>query len=810
MVSLRRVRDGLTRLGGIALIASAALALGSCGGASAPPEPTAMGDADNWPVWGRTDGEQHYSPLDQIDTKSVDRLKLAWHVDLDPENTLTEPVAADGKLFVTTGHSHIRAFDATNGELLWDWDSKTREQSGIELRMGWGPKGIAYWNNRVFVATQDGRIVALDAESGNPIWTKRDFPEGEMRYINGPPRIFDGKLIIGHGGADVSAIRGYASAYDAMTGERVWRFYTVPGSPEENKGDPAQEMAAKTWNGEWWKLGGGGTAWNAFTYDPETDLIYIGVGNGFPYNQALRSPGGGDNLFLASIVAVKADTGEYVWHYQVCPGEQWDCTATQDMTLATLEIDGEERKVIMQAPKNGFFYVLDRATGEYISAEKIAKVTWAERIDENGRPVENPGIRYHGKPGMFELWPGLRGAHSWLPQSYSPRTGLVYIPVIEGGSLIGDENVPMTTPTGLGDFKVNAVPDPDLEDGRASYLKAWDPVTQTEAWRVKLPGNWPGGTMATAGDLVFQGRIDGQFVAYDAKTGEQLWSFATQSPVVAPPITYRVNGKQYVTVITGSGASGGGILSTGLANYRTDYRMPRRILTFALDGEDSVPDFEPAPLEPVADPDYAPDPDLAAQGAVAYGMKGCIACHGWNAVGGGSAPDLRQSPYITDADAFAAVVQEGALLSSGMPGFPELTDGEVAAIRQFLRARAQQMPAELAAAREAAKEEARRGNGSFAGSWDLSIDSPVGEQKAVANLSVDGNRITGTVAASQGSLDVSGTVENGRAKFSGKSNVPFPMTIEYDLVVDGDSLSGKSKSGPFGTFPVSGTRKEEE
>ena len=394
-----------------------------------------LADSD-WQSFGRDGSEQHYAPLDQINLQTVNRLGLAWQYQLPSGNSLTAPVQAEGKLFVISGHSHVHAFAAATGKLLWEFDSKAREKAGRLLRIGWGPKGLAYWNHRVFIATQDGSVVAIDANSGKQLWEALDIDRSEIRNITGAPRVFDGKVIIGHGGGDITPIRGYVTTYDAMTGKRLWRFYTTPNptGPQENA---ALEMAAKTWKGDRFGGGGGGTAWNAFSYDPELNLIYIGVGNGYPYNQLLRSSEGGDNLFLASIVAVKADTGEYVWHYQVCPGEQWDCTAVQDMTLATLTIDGKPRKVLMQAPKNGFFYVVDRATGEFISANNFAKVTWAYRIDQKtGRPVENPGIRYQGK-GMFEMWPGVRGAHSWLPQSFSPRTGLVYLPVIEGASIIG-------------------------------------------------------------------------------------------------------------------------------------------------------------------------------------------------------------------------------------------------------------------------------------------------------------------------------------------------------------------------------------
>lgn len=689
MISVWALRRAATGFAAMAALCFGALGLAGCDRADPRANGAMLADPDEWPSFGRTPGEQHYSPLDQINVGTVRDLSLAWHYDLPSENTLTGPIEADGKVFVTTGHSFIRAFNAATGELLWDYDSQTREQGAFYLRFGWGPKGIAYWNGRVFLATQDGRVIALDADSGEKLWEQRDYPQGELRYINGPPRVFDGKVIIGHGGADMSPIRGYVTAYDAMTGEQAWRFYTVPGNPADGFEDEGLRMASETWTGEYWRHGGGGTAWNAFSYDPDLNLIYIGVGNGYPYNQALRSPDGGDNLFLASIVAVNADTGEYVWHYQVCPGEQWDCVAVMDMSLATLRIDGRERKVLMQAPKNGFFYVIDRETGEFISAEAFARVTWAERIDqETGRPVEAPGIRYHGRPGMFELWPGVRGAHSWLPQAYSPRTGLVYLPVIEGASFIGDEGVDLSGPSaGLG-VRIN--PDPDLPGAYRSFLRAWDPVSQSERWSIELPGNWPGGVMATAGDLIFQGRIDGQIVAYDARNGNEAWSFRTGAPVVAPPISYAIDGRQYVTVLTGSGASGGGLFAAGNVDYRTDYRMPRRVLTFALGGRDSLPETEPAPLVPPEDPDYAANPELERQGAIAYAMSGCLVCHGPNAAGGGAAPDLRISSFPANREAFHAAVG-GSLLSVGMPPFPEIPPSQVEAIRQYLRAEGQRL-----------------------------------------------------------------------------------------------------------------------
>ncbi len=657
--------------------------------------------ADEWRGFGNTGAEQHYAAFDQIDAGNVAGLGLAWFADLPQGNSATGPVMADGKLFVTTGHGHVRAFDAVSGEPLWDHDSGARETSkGLQMRLGWGPKGLAYEEGRVFLGTHDGRVIALDAADGSKLWEQREFPAGDMRYINGPVRVFGGKVIIGHGGADFTPLRGYVTAYDLATGKRLWRFYTVPGEEPNSGGTKADALMRDTWPGGWTKpdgsrRGGGGTAWNAFSYDPELDLIYIGVGNGFPYNQAVRSPKGGDNLFLSSIVAVKAGTGEYVWHYQVCPGDQWDCTATQDMSLATLEIGGKPRKVLIQAPKNGFVYVIDRANGKLLSAGQFAdKVTWAQRIDlASGRPVENPGLRYHGKPGQFELWPGVRGAHSWLPQSFSPKTGLLYIPVIEGASTIGDAGLDLANLPPALSAGVMMDPDPDLPGARRGFLKAWDPAAQKERWRVAMPGNWPGGVLSTAGGLVFQGRLDGFLVAYDALSGKELWRFAAGAPVVAPPISWRLGGKQYVTVLTGNGAGGGGLFSSENTKLETDYYLPRRVLTFALGGKASLPKRDAAMIRPpLADPGFVPDPALLAKGGRAFAQ--CMVCHGMQALAAGSGPNLRTSPVILDAKAFRSVVKDGALLPAGMPQFSEIDDATIEAIRHYLRLRAQQYAAE--------------------------------------------------------------------------------------------------------------------
>ncbi len=647
-------------------------------------------DGRNWTGFGRTYGEQHYSPLAQINDANVKDLGLAWFKDLPPGNSVTGPLVVDGVLFFTTGYSVVHAVEAATGKELWVHDPKAPEASGHKLRQGWGSRGIAWWNGKIYTGTQDGRLLAIDAKTGKQVWSTMTMGKDDMRFISGPPRAFDGKIIIGHGGADVASIRGYVTTYDAETGKQLWRFHTVPGNPADGFENKAMEMAAKTWAGEWWKYGGGGTVWNSFSYDAETDTVFLGTGNGSPWNHKVRSDGKGDNLFLCSIVALDAKTGEYKWHYQINPGESWDFNSSMDMELADITVDGKPRKVLMTAPKNGYFYVIDRITGKLISADNYVPATWASRIDiETGRPVEAPGIRYEGKRASFS--PTSIGAHSWMPMSFSPKTGLVYIPAIELEATYWDTGITKENwqrkPGMALDYATYV--DINLPKGSEtqSALVAWDPVTQKPAWRVPTPSHTNGGTVATAGNLVFHGRVDGQFVAHDAKNGKELWSFNADAPVLAPPISYEVGGEQYVTVLSGMGTSAA-FLGPLLAKYNIDYRQqPRRVLTFKLGGKAILPKTEPYVRVAFEDAAYKPDAASEARG-MAHFNDYCLVCHGFMAAAAGVAPDLRTSAVVMDKESFAAVVYEGALVSQGMPQFQEMDAKAQSDIRAYLRARA--------------------------------------------------------------------------------------------------------------------------
>jgi quinohemoprotein ethanol dehydrogenase len=651
----------------------------------------AAGETYNWPAMGLDSKEQRFARVSQITKDNIDRLGLVSSFDLSAyPHVVSAPVAVDGVIYLSAGLSVVHAVDAETGALLWKYDPEVAKVGGNKMRLGWGTRGITYDEGKIFWGTTDGRLLAVDVNTGKLVWSQMTVLPDDARSITGPPRVFGDKVIIGHGGADYGPVRGYVTAYNKHTGEQQWRFYTVPGNPADGFENKAMEMAAKTWTGEWWKFGGGGTVWNAMTYDEELNRIYLGTGNGAPWNQKIRSPDGGDNLFLCSIVAVDADTGEYIWHYQVNPGETWDYNAATEMILADLEIEGKARKVVMQAPKNGFFYVIDRVTGELISADPIAKVTWAEKIDlKTGRPVEVPGIRFENGDSL--MWPGGFGAHTWLPMSYSPITGLVYIPIIELPGFYTEKGVDIKTWKPSGNIRMNTgvgsafEMEPSDEVG-SSHLTAWDPVAKKAAWDVKTPAVVNGATVVTESGLVFQNQVDSRLVARDALTGEEVWSFDLGGPSIAPLITFMNKGRQYVAVtlgLTGPPANA----NAGFINMPAR-EQPKRLMVFALDGKAELPKsgslIAPTPLR--AD-NFVVDKDKALAGRDTFNAI-CFLCHGPAAVSGGAGPDLRASAIPLSFEAMSSIIKDGVLRERGMPNFEELTDEDVEALQHYIRMRA--------------------------------------------------------------------------------------------------------------------------
>jgi len=646
--------------------------------------------ADNtadWLTHGRTWAEERHSPSDQINRDTVSGLGLAWSFELDTNRGQeATPLVIDGVIYFTSAWSKAFAVDARTGEEIWRFDPEVPQRYAVNACCDVVNRGLAAWGDKVFLGALDGRLIALDRATGEVAWSTVT-ADPEQRYtITGAPRVVNGNVIIGNGGAELG-VRGYVSAYDADTGEMNWRFYTVPGNPADGFESEVMAMAAETWSGEWWSLGGGGTAWDSMAYDPELDLLYIGVGNGSPWNHQIRSDGEGDNLFLSSIVALRPDTGEYVWHFQTTPAESWDYTATQHMILTDLEIDGEVRQVIMQAPKNGFFYVLDRATGEFISGENYVDVNWARGLDPvTGRPIENEQMRYERDPAV--VIPGPLGGHNWYPMSFDPETGLVYIPTQntsylfahpeefqeqEVGWNIGLDPMPRTPINPEDEERALQLP--------ASSLLAWDPLAQQEVWRVDYPVFGNGGILSTGGGLVFQGSADGHFYAYRTDNGDRLWSFDVGDAILGGPVTYELDGEQYVLALAGQG--GAIPLTMGLLSGNYPRQRNGRLMAFRLGADGELPAVDMVPQTPldVSGASSDGDPDFGSIMYAAY----CLVCHGPFAMSAGPIPDLRYTGTLLSADVFSSIVLEGTLAHRGMVGFaPDIGEVEVESIRAYL------------------------------------------------------------------------------------------------------------------------------
>lgn len=651
----------------------------------------ANSDSADWLMYGRTYDEQRFSTLRQISDENVNQLGLVWSRELPTTRGLeATPIVINGVIYTTSSWSIVHAVDALTGESLWTFDPQVDRTRARTVCCDVVNRGLALYRGRLYLGTLDGRLVAIDAQTGQPVWDVLTVDQSLPFAITGAPRIADGRVLIGNAGAEFG-VRGYISAYDAETGELDWRVYTVPGDPAKGFESTALEAAAATWNGEYWKAGGGGTTWDPIVYDPELDQVYFGTGNGTAWYRDLRSPGGGDNLFLASIIAVQAKTGDLVWYYQVTPGDNWDYDATQPLMQATLTIDGRSRRVLMQASKNGFFYILDRQTGEFISGTQFVDgVTWASGIDPvTGRPVESPSA-YAGVEA-FIVSPDPEGAHNWYPMAMDPGRGLVYLGVRALATSVHApdadwESNPTTWNLGWdAAYDGPLVDEADNAPPPRGELLAWDPVARRAAWRVVLPVSQSGGVLATAGNLVFQGRADGFFAAYRASDGGKLWEFDAGTGIMAPPVTYFVEGTQYVTVMVGWGGPQGLWNGSNMGPVKPGYG---RILTFALGGT-AILD---APVFGHADP---PVPAMEVQATAATltaGKRGydkhCAGCHGGGAIAG-PLPDLRYSTAETHAQ-LEAIVLDGARQSLGMPSFGDLlTPDDVKAIQAYILSRAE-------------------------------------------------------------------------------------------------------------------------
>ena len=656
-------------------------------------------DPGNWLTYGGNWQEQRYSRLTGINADNVTALKPAWSAEFDTgRGQEATPIVVDGVMYVSTTWSKVYALDAATGRQIWFYDPKVPGPTGARACCDVVNRGVAVYEGKVYIAALDGRLIALDAATGKPVWSVHMFEYPSRRYTStGAPRAARGKIFIGNAGADFGG-RGFVSAYDARTGRRVWRFYTVPGDPvAAPDGEPSDEVlktkAVKTWSGDWLKYGGGGQVWNALVYDPDFNQIYMATGNGFPWNQNYRSNGGGDNLFISSIIAVDADTGQYHWHYQETPGDRWDFDAISDMTLVDLPLPGGPRKVLLHAPKNGFFYVLDRQTGKLLSADAfVPGINWATGVDlSTGRPNIVPAALYKDAP--FLGVPGGGGAHSWHPVSFSPDTGLLYLPAAESATFyaptkdykyeVGLESIGVD----LDAATHGAVSSRPHMPPRKDYLLAWNPVTRKAAFSV--PGSG-GGVLTTAGNLIFQGRpregVRGTFVAFRATDGKQLWSWNAPDAMAGGPVSYLVDGEQYVAVISGT------LFYSGTPTPRV--RHNGRMLAFKLNGSGVFPADAP-PAQPPNPPVAIAAPGQVARGEAVY-AKRCGLCHGFNAVSSNIVPDLRRSAFLTSPEGWQAVVIGGALAPRGMISWKEfVSPAEAEAIRTYVGEQARALKLEL-------------------------------------------------------------------------------------------------------------------
>lgn len=661
-----------------------------------------------WLTGGRDYQQSYFSPLTDINKENVTELGYAWHYETDTTSGLeATPIVVDGRMYTSGPRGAVYALDAATGQELWRFEPEIDDNFFRKVCCGIVNRGVAVWRGSVFVGSLDGWLIALDANDGEVTWKVDTLIDRERGYtITGAPYIAAGKVIIGNSGAELDA-RGYITAYDIATGEQSWRFYTVPGNPALEFEHPELEMAAATWSTDsLWEVGLGGTVWDAMAWDPELDLLYVGTGNATPYARKLRSPDGGDNLFLASILAINPHNGRLVWYYQTTPGENWDFTATQKIILADIDWRGEARKVLMQAPKNGFFYVLDRATGELLSAEPYAAVNWASHIDmQTGRPVETTQAEYFDEPKL--IFPSPAGAHNWQPMSWNPLTELVYIPVIETGAIWlmpdapfvyekGALNMgsmylfPVSGEYGLDSPAARALPPlEELSAGQPDtfihgVLRAWSPQDERVVWEVDTSGPWAGdlmafwnagGVMSTASGLVFQGQATGEFLVLDAATGETLHSINAGASIMAAPMTYTIDGEQFVAVMAALGGGGGQSHPPESAAYR--YGNEGRIVAFRLGGG-TVPlraEIDHSANE-MTEPAVARrgTPEDIDQGAELF-VRHCAQCHASLDGAGAGIPDLRFMNEQAHRE-FSNTVLNGRLADKGMGSFAELLSSE--------------------------------------------------------------------------------------------------------------------------------------
>jgi PQQ-dependent dehydrogenase (methanol/ethanol family) len=701
---MTNVKNAMARGAAAAAIATSLLTSHALAGdVSSERLKAADSEPGSWMTVGGTYGEARFSALDKINPSNVADLKLSWFADLDTNRGQeSTPLVVDGVMYVSTAWSKVYAFDATNGKKLWFYDPQVAGRKAIDTCCDVVNRGVAVLDGKVFVGTLDGRLVALDSKTGKTVWETMTIDPSRPMTITGAPRAFNGKVVIGNTGSEFG-VRPYVTAYDAATGKKAWRFFITPNPNNKADGEASDDVLMKTayksWgDGTWKKTGGGGSAWDAIVFDQKNNQVVFGTGNALPWSKRARSGKEmSDDLFTSSIVAVDADTGRYRWHYQPTPGEEWDFDATQPIVVSDVNVDGKPTHAVMQANKNGFFYVLDSKSGKLVSANNFTPINWASGIDKaTGRPVVYPDARYSENGSQFLAMPAAFGSHNWHPMSFSPKTGLMYIPSQEMPMAFGDDPG-WKYDRNRGVWNVAIAPKIDLTPSSQSVrvmqkastrgqLIAWDPATQKEVWRVQYPSPGAGGVFSTAGNLVFQGTPNGAFNAYRADNGQPVWSAPGQSGIVAGGMSYMVGNEQYVAVLAGWGGA-----NTMHIPWIDDFKVgPHgRVLVFKLGGKAELPPYE----EVVAPANVAKgnwSAKTVEKGAATF--ANCQFCHGFGAVSSGAVPDLRRSMLTGDRSVFESVVLGGAKESLGMPSFKgALTSDQVESVRAYIADRARQL-----------------------------------------------------------------------------------------------------------------------
>ena len=669
-------------------------------------------EPQNWFTLGRDGNQTYFSPLSTINAGNVDRLGFAWSYDMaTARGQEATPIVVDGVMYTSGTWGYVYAVDAATGKQLWFFDPHANPRAARNPCCDLVNRGVAVWKGKVFVASVDGHLHAIDAKTGKQIWDVDTIIDHALSYSSTGAVYMAGDLaVIGNSGADMDhgGVRGYVSAYDIETGNLKWRFFTVPGAPGQPYENPALAIADKTWDPHRSaEYKGGATVWDGFAYDPDLKLVYFGTANAAPYDQRQLGPAQGDALFAASILAVQADSGNLAWYFQTTPGDHWDYDAVAKLMLADLKIDGTDYRVIMQANKNGFFYILDRQTGKLLSAKDYAYVNWASGIDkETGRPILTPQADWYSKPK--NIYPSWAGAHTWPPTSFDRNTGLVYIPVVdtpavwvnmpENGGIVKYLNGFFTTNGIFPDDTYDAAalkqdfgPLPDLKTLQGTrnvklvreLLRAWDPIAQKTVWEQETSSGvrgYDGGVLSTAGNLVFQGRGSGELWVYAADTGKVLKTIQTGSHIMAGPMTYSVNGEQYVAVQVGYGGTNIAGYTIPFSSAAAKYQNVNRIIAFKLGGGE-VPKPPARGDEPFPKPpENTASAAVIKQGEIKF-IEQCSRCH---VFGQSITPDLRKIPPELHAQ-FKNIVLKGALAMAGMESFADiLSEADVDAIHAYV------------------------------------------------------------------------------------------------------------------------------